>query len=80
MKATRRWPNWLSSSMCNRPGHAMAKRGAGRAGWSVRRGQGRDEGGAERRLEALHAKIGELPWRTISRRGATKAGSPSARR
>src|SRR5271154_6228334 len=33
------------------PGHAMEKPGAGRGGWPVRRGQGRDEGGAERRLE-----------------------------
>src|SRR6202162_4560537 len=53
----------------------MAKPGAGRGGWPVRRGQGRDEGGAERRLEGAsrqdrRADLGER----FFRRGAHQGG------
>ena len=64
------------------PDHAMAKPGAGRGGWPVRRGQGRGRRRAPSvDLKALHAKIGELTLENDFLEGAlTKAGLLSARR
>ena len=59
----------------------MAKSGAGRGGWPVRRGQGRDEGGAERRLEGASRQDRRWTLENDFLEGAlTKAGLLSARR
>src|ERR1700689_2742134 len=53
----------------------MAKPGAGRGGWPVRRGQGRDEGGAERRLEGASRQDRRAdPGERFFRRGAHQGG------
>src|SRR5271154_1859693 len=48
---------------------------AGRGGWSVRRGQGRDEGGADRRLEGASRQDRRAdPGERFFRRGAHQGG------
>src|SRR5271157_2788235 len=57
------------------PDYAMAKAGAGRGGWPIRRGQGRDEGGAERRLEGASRQDRRAdPGERFFRRGAHQGG------
>ena len=63
------------------PDRAMAKPGARRGGGPVRGGQGRDEGGAERRLEGASRQDRRADAGERFFRGAlAKAGLLSARR